>query len=180
MNAPSHASRARQGGAVLVTVLVLLLVMTLLGLASIRTSIIEERGAASLYDRSLGFQAAEAGLRAGEAFAASLAAASVPAAGVCTAGVCGFPNTNADAIWKSSTVWATAKEAVIETGGRVERVKYIVELLADSVPSRGTCTTTGDVSGSPCSGSERRYRITARSLEADRATVILQSIYAVP
>ena len=52
------SSLARQRGAVLVTVLVLLMVMTLLGLVGIRTTLLEERMSASLYDRSLAFQAA--------------------------------------------------------------------------------------------------------------------------
>ena len=77
-------------------------------------------------------------------------------------------------------MWNTAQTAVIESGGKVENVRYIVELIADRVPPRGTCTTTGDVSGSPCTGSEKRFRITARSQETGRATVMLQSIYAVP
>jgi type IV pilus assembly protein PilX len=167
---------ARQRGAALVTVLVLLLVMTLLGLISVRTSLLEERMSADLYDRSLAFQSAEAGLRAGEAIAATRPDIS----GACNAGRCGFPVTNATPAWESETVWNAAPVAVVELDGAVEAPKYIIELLADKVPAKGSCTTSGDVSETSCGGTERRYRITARSKEAGRAEVTLQSIYAVP
>ena len=175
MNAPALARRQR--GATLVTVMVLLLVMTMLGLASIRGVLLEERGAAITYDRSLGFQAAEAGLRAGEQLAATRP---TRAAGTCSDGVCGFPVRNAASRWISGTGWAVARTATVELDGRVERPEFFVELIADRVPPRGSCTTSGDISETTCTGSERRYRITARSENADRATVVLQSIYAVP
>jgi type IV pilus assembly protein PilX len=167
---------ARQRGAVLVTVLVLLLVMTLLGLVSIRTTVLEERMSASLYDRSLAFQAAEAGLRFGEVDAASRPNYTGP----CALGKCGFPITGAPDVWKDESVWATAPMAEVDVEGIVAAPQYIVELLADQVPPQDTCTTTGDISETACAGSERRYRITVRSQQAGRASVWLQSVYAVP
>ena len=55
-----------QRGVSLVVVLILLLIMTLLGLAVLRSTLLEERMSANLYDRSLGFQSAEAVLREAE------------------------------------------------------------------------------------------------------------------
>lgn len=55
-----------QHGASLVVVLILLLVMTLLGLAVLRGTLQEERMSANMYDRSLAFQQAESALREGE------------------------------------------------------------------------------------------------------------------
>ncbi|WP_372015311.1 pilus assembly PilX family protein [Pseudoxanthomonas sp. 10H] len=55
-----------QRGASLVVVLVLLLVMTLLGLAVLRGTLLEERMSANMYDRSLAFQQAESALREAE------------------------------------------------------------------------------------------------------------------
>ncbi len=60
-------SRPRQSGAVLITVLVILTVLTILGLASIQSTTMEEHIVGNYRDRQLAFQAAEAGLRAGEA-----------------------------------------------------------------------------------------------------------------
>ena len=66
--APSR--RSRQRGVALVVVLILLLVATLLALANVRNTLLEERMGASVLDRSLAFQAAEAALREGERVAA--------------------------------------------------------------------------------------------------------------
>lgn len=57
----------RQRGATLLIALVLLVVMTLLGLSSIRSTSMQERMGANLYDRSLAFQAVESALREAEA-----------------------------------------------------------------------------------------------------------------
>ncbi|WP_031327456.1 PilX N-terminal domain-containing pilus assembly protein, partial [Xanthomonas phaseoli] len=68
---PSVSRPLRQKGVSLVVVLILLLIMTLLGLAVLRSTVLEERMSANLVDRNLSFQAAEAALREGEALAAS-------------------------------------------------------------------------------------------------------------
>jgi type IV pilus assembly protein PilX len=69
----------------------------------------------------------------------------------------------------------------VNVGSLTAKPRFIVELLDDSIPAKGSCTTSIDVSPeSSCSGTERRFRITARSQAANRAEVILQSIYAVP
>lgn len=173
----------RQQGAALVTVLVLLLVMTLLGIVSVRATVLEERMSAGMLDRSLAFQAAEAALREGERRATVVA---FPASG-CSSGVCGIPDPSAAPVWESATVWANAPEAQTEFEGLVDPPRYIVELIATDVPgtgSSGECSTSGDVSGVDCAvtGTQRRFRITARSQsETDgdgRAVVVLQSILA--
>jgi type IV pilus assembly protein PilX len=58
--------RQAQTGLVLVVGLIVLLVMTLLGLAAARSTLLEERMAGGNADNTLAFQAAEAALRAGE------------------------------------------------------------------------------------------------------------------
>lgn len=172
------SSPKSQRGVALAVVLILLLVMTLLALVSLRGTLMEERMSASLMDRSLSFQAAEAALREGEALAASKPA--LPASG-CSNGVCAIPAPSDAARWLDETVWSTARVAKVEVGGITAKPKYIVELLADNVPAKGSCTTSEDVSPDEgCSGTERRYRITARSEAAGRAEVMLQTNYAVP
>ncbi|MGH8403161.1 MAG: pilus assembly PilX family protein, partial [Gammaproteobacteria bacterium] len=59
-------SQATQGGFVLIVALILLLVLTLLGLAAAQSTSLEERMAGNMRDQNLAFQAAEAGLRAAE------------------------------------------------------------------------------------------------------------------
>mgnify|MGYP001130646657 CR=1 FL=1 len=60
-------SRNREQGAAMVIALVMLVVLTLLATASARMTLMEERMTGNTQDRTIAFQAAEAGLRAGEA-----------------------------------------------------------------------------------------------------------------
>lgn len=62
---------SRQRGMVLITSLVLLLALTLLGLAAMQNTALEERMAGNLRSESLAFQSAEAALREGEGWLAS-------------------------------------------------------------------------------------------------------------
>ncbi|MFN2309885.1 MAG: PilX N-terminal domain-containing pilus assembly protein [Gammaproteobacteria bacterium] len=59
---------ARQRGAVLIISLIFLLLMTLIGVTSMQSTTLQERMAGNTRDRNLAFQAAEAGLREGEAW----------------------------------------------------------------------------------------------------------------
>lgn len=174
----AFAASGGQRGAALVTVLILLVTMTLLGLVSMRTTQMEERMTGNQLDRGLAFQAAEAALREAESWVATRP---LPAGPGCVNGLCGAGDVEADnPVWKDATVWASAREATTNFASAVDRPKFIVELIASGVPARAACTTQGDVSVESCSGNEVRYRITARSTQAGRAAVVLQSIYAVP
>lgn len=64
---PHHLpTNLRQRGVALIVALVLLLVVTVLGLASMRGTALQERMSANMFDRSLAFQRSEAALRAAE------------------------------------------------------------------------------------------------------------------
>lgn len=56
----------QQRGVALIVALVLLLIVTVIGLASMRGTSLQERMSANMYDRSLAFQRSEAALRAAE------------------------------------------------------------------------------------------------------------------
>ncbi|HHW4679949.1 MAG TPA: pilus assembly PilX family protein [Xylella taiwanensis] len=64
----SNVGPCKQRGISLIVILLLLLVMTLIGLAVLRTTVLQERMSANLRDRSLSFQTAEAALRDAEEF----------------------------------------------------------------------------------------------------------------
>lgn len=67
MNRSIHRNvAARQQGVALVVALVLLLIVTMIGLASMRGTSLQERMSANMFDRSLAFQRSEAALRAAE------------------------------------------------------------------------------------------------------------------
>jgi type IV pilus assembly protein PilX len=58
---------SRQSGAALLVALIMLLISTMVGLASMRGTTMNEKMSSNMYDRSLSYQAAEAALLAGEA-----------------------------------------------------------------------------------------------------------------
>jgi len=176
----------RQHGVVLAVVLILLLVMTVLAIASLSGTLMEERMSTAQYDRSLAFQAAEAAMREAEEVARAKPA--LPASG-CVDGVCATPDpTDADERqrWNNPGFWddgsGTWAEADVEVSDLAEQPRYIIELLDDAVQDDKVCTTGGDVSlEANCTILSSRYRITVRTPEqAGRASVTLQSIYAVP
>jgi type IV pilus assembly protein PilX len=188
---------SRQKGVVLIVALIMLVVMTLLGLTSIRMVLQEERMAGNTFDRSLAFQAAEAALRDGEAAALAQSTLSVPnsgfpggsgtytdaSVGSCPAnyytdkatycntnGLCKQPDPDCSPRWESNSftdVWKDANVTLTATTGTPQ---YFIEYLGGAYP----CDPTKPSSNLSCS----RYRVTARSIADGRAAVILQSIYA--
>jgi len=182
---PGIRSSRKQRGAVLVVALIFLVVMTMLILASIRGTVMQERMASNLYDRSLAFQAAEAALREGERYV--LEAPPKPTGG-CTAGNCSKPESGDAPVWQDDDIWDGAHSTadghghVIQIGDLPVPPTFLVELLADDMPEVNICESTAIDPDAPCyAGPEGlRYRITARSGEEGRAVVLLQSVYAVP
>lgn len=64
----SHIAPTTQRGAVLIVSLIFLLLLTLIGTTAMRTTTLQERMAGNTRDTNLSLQAAEAGLRAGQAW----------------------------------------------------------------------------------------------------------------
>jgi len=169
-------SPGRQRGATLIVVLMLLLVMTLLGLAVLRNTTLEERMTANLYDRSLSFQAVESALRQGEALAKVTAVASVPASG-CSDGVCSTPvATDADR-WLESGFdgWQDATNDLSDSNTPMPDAKYIVEYMGEA-PTWPGCDRKVPIDPLCLAP---RFRITAQSSEDGRSTVMLQTNYIV-
>lgn len=167
----------RQRGVALLVVLMLLLVMTLLGLASLRGTLLEERMSASVFDRGLMFQAAEAALRQGEAKAA--ASKKSDYTDTCTGGLCGIPNpTNADQYvdrWLTATPpYVNGSE--VDSDGLKVTPEYFVEYMGDA-PNWPGCDRERPIQAG-CLGP--RYRITARARVANRSEVLLQTSYTSP
>lgn len=169
-NSYARSGPARQRGVALVVVLILLLVMTLLGLASLRGTLMEERMSAGSYDRSLSFQAAEAALREAEAALAS--------GGLCVpATSCPRPLPNGPDVWEVAGfncspggIWTAAAAPV---GARAITPVYTVELMGPAPPPNNPgCGLDGDTS---CMVDY--FRITACSGDpaSGRAVTILQS-----
>ena len=183
---PRNAIPARQRGAALMVVLILLLIMTLLGLASLRGTLMEERMSAALFDRSLSFQAAEAALREGEARVAAIVTqdglppAGFPAlgSGACNGNLCDMPTAaqldTGTYVARADTNGAHWAATTLSAGALTARPQYFIEYMGRA-PSWPKCDSEIPQHAS-CLKS--RYRITARSTAADRAQVVLQTNYA--
>ena len=172
-----------QKGAALIISLILLLIMTILGLAGIRGITQQERMANHSLDRSLAFQATEAALREVEQLVETntinvttlLTAAALDATSKCnlTAAlrICAAPAAADEARWLATSFGSWKSLAAVGVGALAVTPQYFVEFLGSDFECR-----PGDTSRLDC----KRYRITARSHDGDsaRSSVMLQSIYA--
>jgi type IV pilus assembly protein PilX len=175
MNAMNPCSRSSidvqaQRGIVLVMVLMFLVVLTLLGMAAMRGTLLEERMAGNSRDRDLAFQSSEAALRAGEAV---LAGAVLPAMAAGTANTPRIAEGTQTAYWQATHDWdgeSTSLPAVPD--GTAEAPRYVIEELSVTAASGGGGLGVGAL------GDEGVYRVTARGVGSNPNTVvILQAIY---
>lgn len=161
-NSPS--ARA-QSGVTLLVVLVLLLILSLLGIAILRSSGMQERMSANMRDRSLAFQGAETALRyAQEQVLAAGAAWEVAPPTVDDCANSGICPTGSAAAWRS--VPAGSYDAKLGAAPQ-----YWVEYLGVGPGDKGACDT---MPPSPNCESPL-YRVIARSQSAGRADVTLQA-----
>lgn len=168
--------RPDQEGASLFIVLILLLVMTLLGLAAMRGTLMEERMTANLLDRSLSFQAAEAALREGEVIARDPATrAAVPGNG-CNNGICSLPDAAQADRWL--TTFNGWRQATTNVGDLTAAPEFFIEYMGDA-PTWPGCDLVDETNRSPLC-LRPRYRVTARSVDDDRAAVLLQTNFIAP
>lgn len=167
----------RERGASLIVVLILLLIMTLLGLAVLKNTTLEERMTANLYDRSLGFQAAESALRQAEAIANATSVTGLPTNGCNGDGVCSTPvATDADR-WLDSSFsgWRDATNDLGDDSTPVPNARFIIEYMGEA-PTWPACDRKVPIDAQCLSP---RFRITAIAAEEGRATVMLQTNYIV-
>ena len=125
-------SLARQQGAVLMTGLIFLIILTLLGTTALQGTLLEEKMAGNLRDETLAFQAAEAALRSGERF---LEQVTIPAFDG-SDGLYHHADSPAPdpASWQE---WETGSRTVdITMGGVANQPRYFIEQLA-SIPLMG-------------------------------------------
>jgi type IV pilus assembly protein PilX len=168
-----------QRGSALIVSLVFLLLLTMLGVAAMRSSTLQERMAGNSRDVNIAFQAAEAALRAGENVLdqpGTLPLFDNSVAGY-RPGVSPMPAN----YWSSVYDWAS--NAASENGGSikyagniagvVEAPRFVIELLRSQ---KDTGCGVGSNDSTSCSVAY--YRITARGVGQSKDTVvILQSTY---
>lgn len=157
---PFRPLRNRQGGAALVITLVLLVIITLLGLASLRQTALEERMSANMKDRAIALNSAEIGLRGGETWLTGRPVALTYRDGLPEFGKTDFMR------WKSSD-WGTEGTAVTVKGASTP-ARYVTEYWAIDQP---------DIEGRDKGMGTYYYRITAYGQGGSGQTgVVLQEV----
>jgi type IV pilus assembly protein PilX len=176
----THPSRLHkpQRGVALIISLIMLVLMTLVGMAGIRVISAEERMVSHTYDRTVAFQTTESALREIETRIETAGQPTPPPNAPCALMggatqifVCGVTTVGTprwiDPNFKNQWLPATTIE---HTSGISITPDYFVEYLGNTFPC-----SLDQVAASNC----KRYRITARAnASSDRASVILQSVYA--
>ncbi len=176
-----NLSPAKQRGVVLVVSLIMLLVMTLIGITSMNSSVLEEKMAGNMHNRNQAFQAAESALRIGELVIAGYT--NLP--DVSSDGSTGIwdvkaadPDTTNNAAWweesaRDSTWWSTNGDANSGSNvisGIASQPAYVIELLP---PVAGSLEV-----GKPLDDKDFYLQVTARGTGGtDNAVVILQTTY---
>lgn len=185
----------RQRGIALIVTLVLLVVVTLLGLGAIRGTTIMQRITGNFYDRSVAFQAAEAGLQAAAqklSNSTAVIARTCGAGGVaCTANpftdsTLSSTNYQSVASGNASGQFTTAANAAVNSSGSVAPPQYVIEYMG-LWPDYSSNNGYGQTANSLGYGNHNPsimvpyYRITSRSgdpaVVGDRAVVTLQAMY---
>ena len=166
-------NKQKQQGAALVTGLIFMVVLTLLVVAGMRTTILEEKMAGNARDVDIAFQAAEAALREAEL---SLFNPLVPLTFAATGSHLKIitPSRPVD-FWLSLYNWASgAPYTGAPLAGAATQPSYVVE-QTPQVRESGSSRKAGAFTDS------RIYKITARGIGGSANTqVFLQSVYRVP
>ncbi len=180
-------SGSAQRGIALVVALILLVVITLVGLAAVRGTIMQQKMASNLYDREVSFQSAEAALRAGAALVItnpSLVARNCQAGGVvCMANPFTDPGLPAGSI--KDVGQGTAAGQFTAGSAAFGQPQYVVEDMGNwNDPSSNTgfnqTANAAQYGAQGISTTAIYYRVTARSGDpakvGDRAVVTLQAM----
>jgi type IV pilus assembly protein PilX len=174
---PRMRHPSRQRGVSLAIVLILLLVVTLLGLASLRGTLMEERLSSNLYDRNLSFEAAESALRDAET---KLRNGGVNLGQDCTTTLCPTPDRISGVIAGCATCWTNVPTGSITAAGQPQ---YYIQRLAETTNvtqlGLGQSAQCQQASGCASTDIQGNYRVYARShdptLNPDRSVVVLES-----
>ncbi|MFT4047249.1 MAG: PilX N-terminal domain-containing pilus assembly protein [Solimonas sp.] len=174
---------ALQRGVALVVALVLLILITLIGLAAIYGTLTQTKMTSNFYDRSVAFQNAEAGLAAG---AAVLSAGTTNIRDCTTSGdACKanpFDDLDSDSRY-IQTVDSSTFEADAAASGQPQ---FVIENMGDyedasSSTGYGQSANSAQYGASGTTYTYTYYRITARSGDpttvGERAVVTLQAMY---
>jgi len=175
----------RQSGFVLIVSLILLLVLTLLGLAAAQSTSLEERMASNARNHDMAFQAAEAGLNAAQSGILqgmwSNANYASNGNGLYMLATCCAPASAWTSAWTVASAWTTALPINTAVPGltipgipAAQQPVFIIEQLPPMAPPGSNLGQQQNGSGAP---PVQPYRITVYATGGDQTThVILQAV----
>ncbi|HWU78092.1 MAG TPA: PilX N-terminal domain-containing pilus assembly protein [Rhodanobacter sp.] len=181
-------ARPRQGGVALVVALLLLLVITLVGLAAVHSTIMQQKMASNLYDRQVAFQSTEAALRAGEEWVTSNPkSALIRDCSALTGGACladPFSDTNLPAASLQTVAGGSASGQFSASTIATGQPQFVVENMGtfEDPAAQGLNQTANSLQygGGGVGQPHVYFRITARSGDpasvGGRAVVTLQTM----
>ncbi|WP_245792093.1 pilus assembly PilX family protein [Teredinibacter waterburyi] len=153
-----HNPYQHQSGATLAVALILLLVVTVLGISSVQTSLVEERMSGNLRDKHIAFEAAESALVSAEAALATLDDYPTPT----TSGTNGFWTLGAPGAnkwWNTNSLgwWTTNGQSA--SGNSLQHAAPVYILEERTFVQKGENLTIG--TGEVTQG-KYYYQVTAR------------------
>jgi type IV pilus assembly protein PilX len=176
-------SARKQKGVALAVALILLILVTLIGLAAVRSTTSQQKMTANFYDRSVAFQSAEAGLAAG---ATALASGTTNIRNCGQGGEVCEANPFGDTGLDSARVASVATSTYTAAGNATGQPQFVIENMGTYIdPSSSTgygqSANGAQYGAQGVSTTAIYYRITARSGDpaviGDRAVVTLQAMY---
>ncbi len=180
--------RREQRGVALVIALILLVVITLVGLAAVSGTIMQNKMAANLYDREVAFQSSEAALRAAhELVVANPEAAYIHDCSVASGNLClpdpftdtNFPSTSIQNV-QSGTGPGQFSPSAIATGQPQFAIEYLGEYTDPNESGLNRTANANQYGGGGIIKKYKYFLITARSGDPatvnSRAVVTLQSV----
>jgi type IV pilus assembly protein PilX len=171
MNRPGYKA---QSGVTLVVSLLILISMTILGITSMQSTRTEISMAGNLRELSLTFNAAEAGLRAAEAFvdnSISKVVYSDPATGL-------YDKSDPDPDYIDSTTWNTSHPSGITLAHVIEQPVFIIKYLGDRSQNEVARVNIGGYGSGQPGITVSNFRITARGTgQSGNARRYAQSYY---
>jgi type IV pilus assembly protein PilX len=173
-----------QRGVVLIVGLIMVLLMTIVGLAAIRGTGLQENMAGNMRDRNIAFQAAESALREGEAIVSPGTLTKDLPTFNCAKGKGACLDLSAapekSVFYMTEAEWdEAAKVSVMDIKDLADKPSYLLEELeVDMGASAAVEGSAIDVAGMMTTGDATPYRITARGYGLSQdAEAIVQSAY---
>jgi type IV pilus assembly protein PilX len=169
MNTMTFPSRRAERGAALITGLIFMVVLTMIAMAALRGTVLEEKMAGNARDIDLAFQSAEAALRGGEQV---LNQATLPTFAA-TGPYLTASGSRGDSTYWINYTWNDANSSALSTApaGVAEAPRFVIEQMP-SVAGAGGSLKAGPIAESGM------YRVTARGVGGSPNTrIYLQETY---